>query len=80
MRNLRTVLVEALALPEDQRADLARELSASLEADVHEDAEDEWASTVARRVREIQDGTVTTVSVDEAFQSAWKRLADRRAR
>jgi len=73
MRDLQTVLVDALALPEDQRADLARQLSESLEPDVDEDAEDAWASTVARRVREIQEGTAVTVSVDDAFQNAWRR-------
>ena len=80
MRDERTLLLEALALPEDQRADLVLQLSKSLEPEVHADAEDEWARTVARRVREIRDGTAVTVSADDAFESARKRLADRRGR
>jgi putative addiction module component (TIGR02574 family) len=78
MRDRQTLLVDALALPEDQRADLVLQLSESLEPVVDEDAEDEWARTVARRVQEVRDGTAMTVSVDDAFQSARKRLADRR--
>lgn len=80
MRDRRTLLVDALALPEDQRADLVLQLSESLEPVVDEDAEDEWARTVARRVQEVRDGTAVTVSVDDAFQSARQRLAARRGR
>lgn len=60
------------------RAHLVMRLSESLEPDVHEDAEDAWALTVARRVREIQDGTAVTVSADEAFARAHQRLANQR--
>jgi hypothetical protein len=75
MRDPQTVFADALALPEEQRADLVMRLSESLERDVHEDAEDEWARTVARRVREVREGTAVTVSADEAFRRAHQGLA-----
>jgi Putative addiction module component len=78
MRDPQLLFAEVLALPEEHRADLVMRLSESLEADVHEDAEDTWALTVARRVREVRDGTAVTVSADEAFARAHQRIANRR--
>lgn len=78
MRDHRLVLAEALELPEEHRADLVMRLSESLEIEVHDDAEDAWATTVARRIREVQNGTAVTVSADEAFARAYQRIAARR--
>ena len=51
------VLQDALALSTEDRADLARELIASLDAPGERDVEEAWAREVERRLREIDDGS-----------------------
>lgn len=52
------LLREALTLPIDQRADVAAELLASLDADAEDPAEVEaaWAAEVERRARRVMAG------------------------
>ncbi len=59
--NLEKVVREALKLPTDQRAALAGTLIGSLEQDVDDDAEAAWSREIARRVREIESGSVKLV-------------------
>ena len=60
------LLVEALRLPEEERAALAGELLDSLDADVDPDAEAAWAAEIHARVNEIESGRAKTVPWSEA--------------
>ncbi|MGE3167168.1 MAG: addiction module protein [Planctomycetota bacterium] len=60
------LLQEALKLPEAQRAALAGTLIESLDTDVDPDAEAAWAVEIARRVAELDEGTVRVVPWTEA--------------
>lgn len=55
----------ALALPEDDRAELAGLLFDSLEAGRDEGYEAAWSEEIARRVEEMESGRVKGVSWDE---------------
>jgi putative addiction module component (TIGR02574 family) len=61
MSDLAEILKEALKLPESARAALAGSLIDSLEDKVDEDAEQAWISEIARRLRELNSGSATTV-------------------
>lgn len=66
MAAAQTLYDEALALPEDDRARLARLLLESLEGPRDTDAEAAWNETLARRVRELDDGSVKAVDWEDA--------------
>jgi putative addiction module component (TIGR02574 family) len=55
------VLEEALRLPAEARAALAGHLIESLDDSVDEDAEAAWSKEIARRIDELDRGTVKTV-------------------
>lgn len=55
------VLEEALRLPAEARAALAGHLIESLDDSVDEDAEEAWSKEIARRIDELDRGTVKTV-------------------
>jgi len=59
--NQRKILEEALRLPIEARAALAGYLIESLDDSVDEDAEAAWSQEIARRVEELDKGTVKTV-------------------
>lgn len=61
----RDLLQEAMKLPPEARAALAGSLLESLDTDVDPDAEAAWSTEIERRLREIEQGTVNTVSWDE---------------
>ena len=52
------ILQDALALPEDQRAELATRLLQSLDRDVEPDAEEAWAVEIERRCATLDAGEV----------------------
>jgi putative addiction module component (TIGR02574 family) len=60
------LLLEALRLPEEERAALAGELIESLDTDVDPDAEAAWAEEIRARVGEIESGRAKTTSWSEA--------------
>jgi putative addiction module component (TIGR02574 family) len=60
---------EALKLPAEARAALAGTLLDSLDEEVDEDAEAAWSAEIAKRVRELEDGTVKTVPWSEVRRS-----------
>jgi putative addiction module component (TIGR02574 family) len=60
------LLVEALRLPEEERAALAGELIDSLDAEVDSDAEAAWATELRSRVSAIQAGRASTIPWSEA--------------
>jgi len=60
------LLIEALQLPEEQRAALAGELIGSLDHDVDPDAESAWAAEIRARLERVDAGTAKLVSWAEA--------------
>ncbi len=64
------VLSEALKLPARERVAIAEKLLESVEAEGHDDDEDAvqaaWADEIQRRSRELRDGSVQGLSVEEA--------------
>jgi putative addiction module component (TIGR02574 family) len=71
------VISAALALPLEERAKLAQELIRSLE-EGHGDVEAAWAEEIARRAREVSDGTVELIDWDVARERIARRLRERR--
>ena len=55
---LASVLVDALRLDEEARAELAAELLASLEGPADADAERTWDAEIERRIAAIEAGTI----------------------
>jgi putative addiction module component (TIGR02574 family) len=72
-RDAAEILKDALALPTEARAALAGSLLESLDTEVDEDAEAEWASEVNRRLAEIDRREVKTIPWTEVR----RRLAPR---
>jgi len=60
------LLDKALKLPSEGRAALAGSLLESLDDKVDPDAERAWASEIARRVAELDDGSVKSIPWVEA--------------
>ena len=59
------LLQKALALPENERAELAGNLISSLDATVDQDVDAAWKQEVVRRLHQVQSGKVGTVSWEE---------------
>jgi putative addiction module component (TIGR02574 family) len=55
-----------LRLSPESRAAVAGRLIQSLEAEVDEDAEAEWSVEIARRLSELDSGSVQTIPWEEA--------------
>ena len=72
-----TVLREALALPDSDRADLAAELLASLPEppDILDVDPDEWAREVERRARGVMLGDAATEDWDAVEQRILGKLS-----
>jgi len=71
-------VAEVLALPEEDRAYLARQLIASLDDTVDFDAETQWHDVIDRRSREIEEGKVSCRPVEQVVQDIRARLNARR--
>jgi putative addiction module component (TIGR02574 family) len=59
------LLEKALALPENERAELAGRLLSSLDATVDPDADAAWQQELVRRKQEVESGKVATVPWEE---------------
>jgi putative addiction module component (TIGR02574 family) len=68
-RSAKKIANEALKLPADARAALAGTLLDSLDEEIDEDAEEAWSIEIAKRVQEIEDGSVKTVPWSVVRQS-----------
>ncbi|HUE53235.1 MAG TPA: addiction module protein [Terriglobales bacterium] len=68
------LLQKALALPDEERAELAGNLIASLDATVEQDVDAAWQQEVVRRSRDVQSGEVDTVPWEEVQQKGRTRL------
>ena len=71
-------VAEILALPEQDRAFLARRLIASLDDTVDSDAETEWQEVIDRRSLEIEEGKVGCRPVEQVVQDIRSKLHARR--
>lgn len=74
------LLHEALALPADERANVAAELLASLDEPLAEEAEAvriAWAAEIERRARRVLRGESTGESWDAVRERMARRLAER---
>ena len=71
-------VAEMLALPQTDRAYLARQLIASLDDTVDADAEAQWQEVIDRRSREIEEGKVNCRPVAETVGSIRAKLHARR--
>lgn len=69
------LLQKALALPENERAELAGTLISSLDSSGDADVDAAWQQAVARRAREVESGKVKTVSWEEV-QKKGRALLD----
>ena len=64
-RTLHELRAEALGLCEPERAELAHDLIASLDAPPDSDASRLWEAELLRRVAEVRAGTATLIDRDE---------------
>lgn len=71
-------VAEVLALPEHDRAYLARQLIASLDDTVDADVETHWNEVIDLRSREIEEGKVTCRPVEQVVQDISNKLHTRR--
>ena len=74
MSDLRDILRAALGLDIRDRARLAKELLASLDALSAEDTERFWADEAERRLEEFRAGQISAVPADEVAQKARRLL------
>jgi len=65
MLDTRKLHEQARKLPPAARAAIAGSLLESLDQDVDEDAAERWDEEVAKRVRELKSGDVTTIPWSE---------------
>jgi putative addiction module component (TIGR02574 family) len=72
------VFSKALALPNNERAALARQLLQSLESDPPDSAwEDAWAEELDRRIAKLEAGNVATRDWRDVIASIEKKLQER---
>jgi putative addiction module component (TIGR02574 family) len=74
-----SLLKEALALPEADRADMAGALLESLEPPSEAEVEEAWKREVAARIAALETGEVETVRWEEVRDRLWARLSERRS-
>ena len=67
-------VAEVLALPEHDRAYLARQLIASLDDTEDADAEAQWQEVIERRSHELAEGRVDARSEEEMIQDIRAKL------
>jgi putative addiction module component (TIGR02574 family) len=67
-------VAEVLALPEQDRAFLARQLIASLDDTVDADVETQWHEVIDRRTREMGEGRVDARPEEEVIRAIRDKL------
>jgi putative addiction module component (TIGR02574 family) len=70
---------QLLALPADERAELAHALLRSLHQEVEPEADAAWLKELDRRAQAVADGTANIVDWQEARERIATRLKARRA-
>jgi putative addiction module component (TIGR02574 family) len=64
----------AMALSEDERAELAARLLDSLTKDAPSQLHPAWPEELRRRLAQVDSGEVTPVSWDEVKRTAWEAV------
>lgn len=72
------VFDRALALPPEERARLAHDILASLDAPADDGAAEAWVREIERRAREVKDGSVKLVDWKDTRARVLKRLSSGR--
>lgn len=72
------LLAEALALPVDARAELVRELAASIQLSGRADVEEKWATEITRRLELYRQGKLEAVPAGDVFDGIRQKLRDSR--
>jgi putative addiction module component (TIGR02574 family) len=62
-----SILQQALALPESDRAAIAASLFQSLDTEIDDNADELWDAEIKRRVAEIDNGTVELIPWDDVM-------------
>jgi putative addiction module component (TIGR02574 family) len=68
------LMKEALELPREARALIAEKLLESLDFEEPFEISPEWKEEIARRCREIEDGTVDLVPGEQVLKEAAEKL------
>lgn len=68
--NLKQIETEALHLPEEERAELARKLLLSLDVPSEAEVENAWLVEAGRRARDLDEGRVQAVSAEQVRRKA----------
>ena len=71
------VLVDAMALSDEDRGELAEKLAASLDAGIDPGAEDAWAAEIQRRLARIEAGQAKSISLSEALARMHRAVRER---
>jgi len=71
---LETVRESALALDEQERAELARDLVASLDGPPDPDVAEAWDREICRRINEIESGRAVLLEPEEVLARIRARL------
>lgn len=72
------IIEDALGLSLDERAQVAREIIASIDGAAGEDVEDAWAAEIERRLKDIDEGRVTLEDWGSVRQRIRNRLRSAR--
>ena len=73
-KSFEQITAEILSLPNESRALLADKLVESLEFDTDSSIQSVWTTEAKRRRDEVRDGSVQTVSGDEALERVRRLL------
>lgn len=76
-KSAEAVLAEALQLDDQDRAELAAELLASLDGPADPGAEEAWAEEIERRVESLENGTAELESWEEVKRRIEKEILGR---
>ncbi len=74
------LLKKALALPVEERADLASTLIDSLDATIDENVEAAWQEEIRRRIEDVRSGKVSSIPWDDVREKARIILHDQTSR
>lgn len=77
-KRTKQLLEEALALSDEERAEIAGVLIESLEPTPDADVEAAWRSEVARRVANLDSGAAKTVAWSQVRDELFSRLGGKR--
>jgi putative addiction module component (TIGR02574 family) len=68
------ILETALNLPPNERAQIAATLLQSLDSNSDAEVDAAWSSEIERRIRQIEDGSVTLIPWEQVLRSMRERI------